>query len=208
MELRKSVEAEIKDQVIDVYPYLRRLFDIDLADAMEERVKFLGAQALQARILEAFRIYIRARSLREPLVLIWEDLHWCDPSSLQVLEALLPLTREGPLMVLWVSRLIDSLAHQTVSQLSQKHGANFRRIELSPLTRLESDSLVRQLLKIENLPEKMRDLILDRAEGNPFFLEELLRSLLDSGIVVMEKDRATRRANCNRSMFQTRSRVF
>jgi len=190
MELRKSVEAEINDQVIDVYPYLSRLFDIDLVDAMEERVKFLGAQALQARILEAFRIYIRARSLRKPLVLIWEDLHWCDPSSLQVLEALLPLTREGPLMVLWVSRLIDSLAHQTVSQLSQKHGADFRRIELSPLTRLQSDSLVRQLLKIENLPEKMRDLILDRAEGNPFFLEELLRSLLDSGIVVMEKDRA------------------
>src|SRR5207245_4898088 len=89
MELRKRVETEINDEVIDVYPNLSRLFDIDLADAMEERVKFLGAQALQARILEAFRIYIRARSLRKPLVLIWEDLHWCDPSSSQRSEALL-----------------------------------------------------------------------------------------------------------------------
>jgi class 3 adenylate cyclase len=190
MGLRKSVEAEIRDQVIDVYPYLSRLFDVDLEEAMEERVKFLGAQALQARILEAFRSYIRARSLRQPLVLIWEDLHWCDPSSLQVLEALLPLTREVPLVVLWVSRLTDSPAHETVSKISQKHSADFRQIKLSPLTRPQSDSLVRQLLKIENLPEKMRDLILDRAEGNPFFLEELLRSLLDSGVVVMEKDRA------------------
>jgi len=190
MELRKSVEAELPDQVIEVYPYLSRLFDVDLEEALEERVKFLGAQALQARILEAFRVYVHARSLRKPLVLIWEDLHWCDPSSLQVLEALLPLTREAALMMLWVSRLTDSPADKTLSQLSQKDGVDLRRIDLSPLTRPQSDSLIRQLLKIENLPEKMRDLILDRAEGNPFFLEELLRSLLDAGVVVMEKDNA------------------
>ena len=67
---------------------------------------------------------------------------------------------------------------------------NFRVLELSPLTRKESGSLIQSLLKIENLPEKMHALILDRAEGNPFFLEELLRSLLDMGIVVVENGQA------------------
>src|SRR5262249_36819308 len=57
-------------------------------------------------------------------------------------------------------------------------------------TRKESGSLIRSLLKIENLPDKMSALILDRAEGNPFFLEELLRSLLDMGIVAIENGRA------------------
>ena len=188
--MRESIETELPDQVIDSYPYLSRLFDVDLEDTLSEKVRFLSAQALQARILDAFRTYVRARSSRQPIVLVWEDLHWCDPSSLKILEALLSLTCEAPLIVLWVSRLTDSPAHQIVRQWSQKHDARFRQIQLSPLTRTQSDSLIRQLLRIENLSEELRDLILDRAEGNPFFLEELLRSLLDSGVVVMEKDRA------------------
>ena len=63
-------------------------------------------------------------------------------------------------------------------------------IRLSPLTRDESGSLIQQLLKIENFPAGMRELILNRAEGNLFFVEELLRSLIDAGAIVLEGDRA------------------
>ena len=63
-------------------------------------------------------------------------------------------------------------------------------IRLSPLTRDESGSLIQQLLKIENFPARMRELILNRAEGNPFFVEELVRALIDAGAIVLEGDRA------------------
>jgi class 3 adenylate cyclase len=100
MALRNSIERVLPENVAEVYPYLARLLEVSLQAAMEERIKFLTSEALQARILQAFQDYVRARAGREPLILFWEDLHWCDPSSLRVLEMLLPITREVPLLLL------------------------------------------------------------------------------------------------------------
>jgi predicted ATPase len=132
--------------------------------------------------------YIRRRARHEPLVLVWEDLHWCDPSSWEVLEMLAPVSNEVPLLLLCAARLEDNRLLEGL----QKNGGRCVRhiIRLSPLTRDESASLIQQLLKIENFPAGMRELILNRAEGNPFFVEELLRSLIDAGAIVLEGNRA------------------
>src|SRR5207249_7666443 len=102
---------------------------------------------------------------------------------------LVPLSNEVPLLVLCAARLEDN---RLLEVLQQNDGNGVRHvIRLSPLTRDESGSLIRQLLKIENLPERLRELILNRAEGNPFFVEELLRSLIDTGVIVLQEGRAT-----------------
>jgi class 3 adenylate cyclase/tetratricopeptide (TPR) repeat protein len=189
--LRNSVELTLPENVANVYPYLARLLDIPTDEATEERVKFLTSEALQKRILQAFHDYVCARATRRPLILIWEDLHWCDPSSLRVLEMLLPLVREVPLLILLIYRPDESLVEQLHEQARAAYPEQYHLIELSPLTRHESGSLIQNLLKIENLSREMRELILDRADGNPFFLEELLRSLLDAGIVSVQQDRVT-----------------
>jgi len=172
-----------------VYPYLARLLELPMDAATEEQVKFLSGEALQSRILEAFRDFVRSHAQQQPLILVWEDLHWCDPSSWHVLEEVLPLSQEVPLLVLCASRTEDN----RVSELFQRESDGFVRrvIRLSALTRDESGSLIQQLLKIENFPERMRELVLSRAEGNPFFVEELLRSLIDAGAIVLEEGRAT-----------------
>jgi Flp pilus assembly protein TadD len=172
-----------------LYPFLARLLELPMDAAAEEQMKFLSSEALRARILEALRKYVCARAEREPLILVWEDLHWCDPSSWEVLETLFPLCNDVPLLMLCVSRLEDN----RVAEMLQEHDGkcSHRAIRLSPLSRDESHVLVQQLLKIENLPEQLRELILNRAEGNPFFLEELLRSLIDTGAIVLQEGRAT-----------------
>ena len=71
--------------------------------AGEEQMKFISSEALRARILQALRKYVRAHAEREPLILVWEDLHWCDPSSLEVLETLFPLCNDVPLLMLCVT---------------------------------------------------------------------------------------------------------
>ena len=120
--------------------------------------------------------------------LVWEDLHWCDPSSWEVLETLVPLSNEVPLLLLCAARVEDN---RLLEVLQRNDGNGVRHvIRLSPLTRDESGSLIQQLLKIENFPARMRELILNRAEGNPFFVEELVRSLIDAGAIVLEGDRA------------------
>jgi class 3 adenylate cyclase/tetratricopeptide (TPR) repeat protein len=187
--LRTNVEQIAPKKHPDLYPYLARMLEVPLHHTMEEQLKFLNSEALQSRILGAFQEYVRARATRQPLILFWEDLHWCDPSSFRVLEMLLTLTREAPLLLLLAYRPDEDFVQKLQRHDRGNRAESYRVIELSPLTQEQSGSLIQGLLKIENLPEKMRALILDRAEGNPFFLEELLRSLLDAGIIVLERGR-------------------
>jgi class 3 adenylate cyclase len=188
IQLKNAVTAEFPDNFEEVYPYLARLFDLPLEPAMDERVKFLTSEALQARILHAVQDYVRARAKRQSMVLIWEDMHWADPSSLEVFESLLPITKEIPLLLICVARPDDNPATDLLKRIATDYPSSYQNINLSPLTREQSESLIEQLLKIDNLPKKTRDLILDRAEGNPFFLEELIRSLLDAGVLALEQN--------------------
>jgi predicted ATPase/class 3 adenylate cyclase len=188
--LRKHLEQEFPHGVSEVYPYLARALELPMEPAMEERVKFLSGDTLRARILQAFHDFVRAHATKQPLVLVWEDLHWCDSSSLQVLDRIMPLTEDVPLLLLCAARPDEKRVVEFLARARETHRANYCGIELSPLSRQQSGSLIEQLLRIEKLPETMRDLILDRAEGNPFYLEELLRSLLDSGVLILQKDGA------------------
>ena len=177
-------------QAAEIHPFLARLLDVPLEETTVERIKYLSPEALQGRMFQAFREYVRAQSQTQPLILVWEDLHWTDPASLRLLETLLPLTEEIPLLLLLIFRSrSEGQVWQFHERMMREQSANYQVINLFPLSRDESTQLVQSLLKIENLPEEIRQLILDKAEGNPFFLEELLRSLLDAGIVVLEKDK-------------------
>ena len=184
-QLKKVLNEQ--NQPADLYVYLARLFELPLNESMQERVKFLPTEALQARILQAVQDYVRARAKCQPLILIWEDMHWADPSSLEVFENLLPLTKEIPLLLLCLARPDDHPARDLLDRVEKNDPSNFHRIELSPLTDDESRSLFEQILKIDNA--QTRNLILDRAEGNPFFLEELIRSLMDAGALTTGGDR-------------------
>ena len=73
-----------------------------------------------------------------------------------------------------------------VDRLEASLGHSFARIALEPLSADASSELLGNLLQIENLPETIRAQILERSEGNPFYLEEVLRSLIDDGQVVRE----------------------
>jgi hypothetical protein len=189
--LRKTLQQEFPEGITEVYPYLARVLELPMEDAMQNRVKFLAGDALRSRILQAFHDYLRGRAKGRPLVLVWEDLHWCDSSSLQVFERIMPLTAEVPLLVLCASRPDENRVVELLTRTREKHRANYQEIKLSPLNRQQSRSLIGELLKFENLPGQLRDLILDRAEGNPFYLEELLRSLLDSGVITLGEEGVT-----------------
>ena len=111
----------------------------------------------------------------------WADLHWSDPSSLQVLGSLLPLTAEVPLLLLLTYRPEEGAIAPLLEQLRDQHPGRHVVVTLDPLTREDSGILVEHLLGKQHVPPETRRLILDRAEGNPFFLEEVIRGLTDSG---------------------------
>jgi class 3 adenylate cyclase/tetratricopeptide (TPR) repeat protein len=184
--LLRSLTDAVDGQAAETYPFLARLLDLPLDENSSERIRFVSPEALQAGIVDSFCTYVQARAERRPLVLVWEDLHWCDPSSLRIFEALLPLCAETPILLICALRPDDTRALAAVGGPHGDRDARIHRIELSPLTRPQSAALVRDLLHIEDLPASIRDLILDRAEGNPFFLEELLQSLMEEKLIVLD----------------------
>ena len=196
--LSKDLQSALPNRFRDVYPYLATLLHIPLDDETSERVKYLSSEALHGQILNAASNYIRARARQQPLILFWEDLHWCDPSSLLLLESFVGLTKQAGVLLMLAYRP-DEDAIEALEQQVQKIDG-FQRIRLAPLTREQSGSLIDHLLNIENLPDEICDLILDRAEGNPFFIEELLRSLLDSGAVKLENGRVRATAAMDKSL--------
>ena len=185
--LRAAVQSAIPDpDAFDgVYPYLAWLHNLPLTPEEMERVSHLVPAALRDRLRTAFTAFVRALSLDGPLVLVWEDLHWADASSLSLAEAAASLTTECALLCLFVYRPHEGGMDEWRERLRATAPEGPLEIVLGSLDAGQSRTLVDGLLRVENLPEATRQLILDKAEGNPFFLEELLRSLLDVGLVVV-----------------------
>lgn len=173
------------DEAMEVYPYLAHLLMLKLEDEALEQVRPLDPQALQARYLVALRQLLQAMASRQPLVLILEDLHWADPSSTELFIKLLPLVPSVPVLLCLVSRPErEAPGWKLVTAAREAMGGSLTEITLNALSEGDSRQLVANLLEIEELPEEMRRLILRKAEGNPFFVEEIIRMLIDQGAIV------------------------
>ncbi|MEP7198734.1 MAG: adenylate/guanylate cyclase domain-containing protein, partial [Chloroflexota bacterium] len=169
----------------DVYPYLARWLDVALDAADEARLQRLSADAVQRQMLRVFAAYIKARARLQPLALVWENLQWVDASSLSVLESLVAVSAEAPLLMVLVFRPNEGHIGNLHQKLMRTLGDAYHVLELTPLARDDGARLLDQLLTAHApdaaLPAELRARMLERAEGNPFFLEEMLRAWLDSG---------------------------
>jgi len=124
----------------------------------------------------------------EPTVMVVDDLHWSDAASAELLEYLLQLTDSTPIMFVCAMRPYrGSPAWQLKLAAETRYPHRYTEIDLAPLSSEHSADLVGNLLEISDLPPALRDLILEKSEGNPFFVEELIRTLIDSEIVVRDE---------------------
>jgi class 3 adenylate cyclase/tetratricopeptide (TPR) repeat protein len=178
--------TELADAASPVYPYLAHLLGVPLETADADRIQQTEPDSLRHRICQAYRTLVCQRATARPLVIVLEDLHWVDPSSLRLLEGLLPLAEEIPLLVFLVFRQEDGLVSTLHKRLRETRGEGYRVMSLKPLSRGDSERLLHNLLRVQGMPERIQKLILDRSEGNAFYLEEVLRSLLDEGVVTLE----------------------
>jgi len=190
VEVAQSLQSEIDqllpDNVTENYPYLAYLLDLPLDQDDKERIKYLQGDALQQRLSQAVQNFIRAKTRQAPLVLVWEDLHWADPSSLGLLKDLLPLTQDCPLLVFLVYRP----THKSRTKELQQHfdTADHLALQLGRLTPAEIKEMLANLLGDCPLPDRLHNLIIEKTEGNPFYLEEVVRSLLESEVIAYSEE--------------------
>jgi class 3 adenylate cyclase len=178
-------ESLFGDSMMDTYPYLAHLLSLQLEGQALERVSQLDPQALQNQYLSALRHLCRTLTEQQPLVLILEDIHWADPSSTDLLIKLLPLVSESSILFCFATRPDrDTPGWKLVTAVREQFGASLAELQLHTLSDNDSRQLISNLLEIEALPESVRALILKKAEGNPFFVEEVIRMLIDRGMIV------------------------
>jgi predicted ATPase/class 3 adenylate cyclase len=119
-----------------------------------------------------------------PVFIQLGDVHWADESSLDTVNHLVRRNPELPLLVVCLARpeLYDR-------RPAWGSGQPFHtRIDLRPLSRRESRRLVAEILQqADEVPDALRDLVVDRAEGNPFYIEELIKILIEDRVIVREE---------------------
>ncbi|MBN1147613.1 MAG: tetratricopeptide repeat protein [Anaerolineales bacterium] len=176
------------NQAGDALPYLEHLLSLPYSDpATADRLRHLDGGQLRQQIFLAVRDVFLLESCNRPLLIVLDDLHWADDASLELLSYLTELLHTAPIFFLAISRSITPGAlEKIVSWAEENLGEDFHRITLQQLSLDQSKQLLVLLLSIPDLPEKLREQILRRAAGIPFYLEEILRMLIDEGILTNE----------------------
>ena len=187
--LQKYIHDQLGTSGDDVYAFLEHLLMMPLEPAAAERMKSIDPQSLQAHYTAALQRLLRAQTERGPLTLLLDDVHWVDPSSAVLLHGLLPLTGEVPLLFCFVSRPDRNSPGWHLLEMVRREVPSKVEIDLHPLSEVDSRQLVTNLLEIEAIPENIRNVILQKAEGNPFFVEEVIRMLIERGAIIKHGER-------------------
>ncbi len=164
------------------YPFLAHLLGLSLDEAASNRVRYLDGAALQARYVSAYQGFLLAQARDRATIIICDDIHWADPSSIELVSQLARVAAQAPVVFAFVSRPErDAPGWRLISETPEQAGVGAIELKLAPLNDSDSRQLVSNLLEVEDLPDRVRELILNKAEGNPFFVEEVLRMLIDRG---------------------------
>jgi class 3 adenylate cyclase/tetratricopeptide (TPR) repeat protein len=177
-KIRKRIESGIKGLVEterEVAPYVGSLYSLSYSE-----VDNISPEALKSRLQDSIQTIISALAQRTLTVFFLEDLHWADPSFVELLRYCL-LEIRNPAIVLCAYRPPFSLftSHQLPSIAKIYH-----EILLQDLSLSEAQDMLESLLKSGNIPYDLKKFVQEKSEGNPFYLEELVNSLIDSKTLI------------------------
>lgn len=193
LDIRDSDSAEVLQQKIAAgfAPHLTpqrahvvgHLIGFDLAAAPGVQ-KLTGSQAFAGQAQADLLLILRAFSARQPLVLLFDDLHWTDAASLDFIARLGQTLADCRLLLIGLTR---PALYERRPEWEQESGSI--HLNLGALSAEASETLVEELLqKVHALPETLQSLIVKQAEGNPFYIEELIKMLLDEGVITCAED--------------------
>ena len=179
------VAREKLHQVLAADPeheFLQSIYERLLGIHTEEQAALSG-EAFMHALYESTLKALCEESKGHPSVFVFDDLQWVDPASLGLIEHLLQLVHELPILFLFAMRPESIVPVMQLRQRLQEMAADlYSEFNLNPLTGQDSVQLAEALMAGAVTPEVLRQLVLDRAEGNPFYIEELVQMLLDRGI--------------------------
>src|SRR5262249_22084846 len=179
----RTVSAKVTGQILALDEALQATLPALLAllDALPADSPFLTLDPPQRRqrTLDGLKRLFLHESQVQPLLLVFEDLHWIDSETQALLDSLVES--------LPTARLLLLVNYRPEYQHSWGSKTYYRQLRLDPLPPASADELLQALLGADHSLTPLKPLLIDRTGGNPFFLEESVRTLVETGRLVGER---------------------
>jgi class 3 adenylate cyclase/predicted ATPase len=179
LEKLEALLARSMDDIGDVIPLFAALFSVPLRG----RYLPLGLtpQIQKERTLEALGDWFLALAARQPVFLLFEDVHWADPTTLEALQVLIERVQDA--------RLLGVLTFRPEFAPPWHRHGHMTALALNRLSREQCTALVQQVARGDALPDEVVDQIVAKTDGVPLFIEELTKTVIESGILKAEGSR-------------------
>jgi len=152
--------------------------DNQVAERVAAAVGLLDAPFQVAELFWGIRRFFEILAARQPVAILFDDIHWAEPTFLDLIERLIAVTEDAPVMLLCTARQ-DILEKR--SEWGEASGSS--RVVLTRLSDADAARVIENLLGQAGLSERVRAKVVAAAEGNPLFVEQLVSMLIDSGML-------------------------
>jgi len=179
-KVRERIESGIEDLVgkkEDVAPYVGNLYALSYPE-----VEDVSPEFWKSKLQEAIQAILLALAQRAPTVICLEDVHWADPSFLELIRLILSDYRYPALFLCVYRPVITVFTTHQINAMANP----FQEIRLQDLSPSESQDMVESLLNTKKIPADLRRFVQDKVEGNPFYLEEIVNSLIESKTLIRD----------------------
>jgi ABC-type oligopeptide transport system substrate-binding subunit/class 3 adenylate cyclase len=185
--LQERLQALCAETADCYFAYLARMMSLPLDAGLESQLRELDGQQLKAGTFEAVEAVLTGAAGEHPLAVVLEDMHWADPTSLELLERLLALTDRTSVLFICIFRPQAEHGSWRIRETAARsYEHRHTDLRLRPLSSAESEALLSNLVGLPTLGTAFQERVLRHAEGNPFYLEEIIRALIGSRAIVRD----------------------
>jgi predicted ATPase/class 3 adenylate cyclase len=170
-------------------PHVELLLGLQPSGTAGERLASLAPDQLRQQTFVAMRRLLKILADEKPLVILLDDLHWIDAMSAELLQFLVNLVVSSPVLFVCAQRRQGADApNERLARVQGLIPSQTMRFQLGRLSDAESELLLAELLPEAQLPERLHSAILERSAGNPYFIEEFIRMLIEQGYLARRGD--------------------
>ncbi|MBF0626476.1 MAG: AAA family ATPase, partial [Magnetococcales bacterium] len=184
-----NLDAETREAIV----FLGAILGVNLGDHYDIPLAQMDAQEVKMATFRAVSWFFTRLAKSRPLVLVMEDLHHADSSSIELIAYLFDALKSAPVMLLMLMRPSKDNPANKLPMISRKVlGDRAITLNFELLTPEECDQMVRHLLDSTEIPPPVLQLVRERADGNPMYIEEIVRSLQDEEVLRRDDSGAIR----------------
>ena len=176
------IELEVNQEWLDLFEFMLGVSD-------QQQSIDLSGETLKHKIYTEMKRVLEVLAKDGPTVLALDDLHWSDPASAEFLVHIFQLAEHLPILYLCSFRPHhESQAWMVKQKAEMNYAHRYTQINLLPLSDVESSQLVHAFFDGGELPDSIRRMVLRKSDGNPFFMEEVIRTLIDEQVIVHDEN--------------------